>query len=295
LSSANMQATMGTNHPPGPSGSSCRSPARDANNGSGRRGRSDNGRSEDPDGSFIPQHLCCRTSSKDSVIIEKFRGKRGEDVERFLRAVRRRMNRNLEANKYYTDEEQNADHVALIHKNCGSRFREYIRSLKGNWEEELDRVEKALKCLYRTIEASALNTGRDKIASLHQRLDESLYRYIQQAQKLTGVCEGCEDMHEDLTERFCHGLRDKGHRNLLAAMEDMYSKPGRIRFETCIANAYHIARSDISYRESQLLTDSDSDSDLEFSAYASPDSYLSEDDRRSRRKRKGKERRRRWD
>jgi len=70
----------------------------------------------------VPQHLCYRASSKDSVIIEKFRGKRGDDVERFLRAVQRRMNRNLEANKYYTDEEQNADHVALIHKNCGSRI-----------------------------------------------------------------------------------------------------------------------------------------------------------------------------
>jgi len=84
----------------------------------------------------VPQHLCCWASSKDSVIIEKFQGKRGDEVERFLRAVQRRMNRNLEANKYYTDEEQNADHVALIHKNCGSRVREYIRSLKGNWEEE---------------------------------------------------------------------------------------------------------------------------------------------------------------
>jgi len=127
---------MGTNHPPGLSGSSRASPARDANNGSGRRGRSDNGCYQDPDRSFVPQHLCSRTSSKDSVIIEKFRGKRGDDVERFLRAVQRRMNRNLEANKYYTEEEQNTDHVALIHRDCSSRVREYIRSLKGNWEEE---------------------------------------------------------------------------------------------------------------------------------------------------------------
>jgi len=112
---------------------------------------------------------------------------------------------------------------------------------------------------------------------------------------LTGVCKGREDMHEELTERFCRGLRDKGHRNSLAATEDMWSKPGRIRFETCIANTYRIARSDVSYRESQLLTDSDSDSDSEFSAYSSSDSDLSEDDRRSRRKRKGKERRRRRD
>jgi len=102
-------------------------------------------------------------------------------------------------------------------------------------------------------------------------------------------------MHEDLTERFCRGLQDKGHRNLLVAMEDMWSKAGRIRFETCITNAYRITRSDVSYRESQLLTDSDSDSDSESSVYSSSDSDLSEDDRRSRRKRKGKERRRRRD
>jgi len=205
------------------------------------------------------------------------------------------MNRNLEANKYYTDEEQNADHVALIHKNCSSRVWEYIKSLKGNWEEQPARVEEALKCQYRTIGASGLNTGRDKFASRHQRLNESLDRYIRRAQKLTGIWEGCEDMHEDLTERFCHGLRDKGHRNSLATMEDMWSKPGRIRFETCIANTYCIIQSDISYRESQFLTDSGSDSDSEFSTYSTSDSDLSEDDRRFRRKRKRKERRRRRD
>jgi len=233
-----MQADTGIDPLHNASGSSSRSPVRDANHGRGNRGRSDNSRAEDQDGGLVPQHLCCRASSKDSVIIEKFWGKRGDDVERFLSAVHRRVNRNLEANQYYTDEEQNADHIALIHKNCGSRVREYIRSLKGNWEEEPNRVEEARKCRYRTIKASALNTGRDKIACLHQRLDESFDRYIRRAQKLTGVCKGREDMHEDLTELFCRGLWDKGHRNSLAAMEDMWSKPGRIRFETCIANTY---------------------------------------------------------
>jgi len=121
-------------------------------------------------------------------------------VERFLRAVQRRMNRNLEANKYYTEDEQNTDHVALIHRNCSSRVREYIRSLKGNWEEEPDCVQEALKCRYRAFGSSALNAGRDKIASLYQRIDESLEHYIRRAQKLTGVYEGREDMHEDLTE-----------------------------------------------------------------------------------------------
>jgi len=78
-------------------------------------------------------------------------------------------------------------------------------------------------------------------------------------------------------------------------MEDIWSKPGRMRSETCIANACHIACSDISYRESLFLTDSDSDSDSESSADSSSDSDFSEDDRRSWRKEKGKERKLRRD
>jgi len=57
-------------------------------------------------------------------------------------------------------------------------------------------------------------------------------------------------------------------------MGDMCAKPARIRFETCIANAYRIARSDVSYKESLFLTDSDSDS--ESSADSSSDSDSSE-------------------
>jgi len=37
--------------------------------------------------------------AKDSVITEKFRGKDGEDVDRFLRVVQRLMDRNLEIGK----------------------------------------------------------------------------------------------------------------------------------------------------------------------------------------------------
>jgi len=129
----------------------------------------------------------------------------------------------------------------------------------------------------------------------NQQVDESLEHYIRQAQKLTGVCEDREDMHEDLTVRYCRGLWGKGHQNWLATMEDMWSKPGQVCFKTCIANACRIARSDISYRESLFLTDSDSDSDSESSADSSSDSDFSKDDQRSRRKKKCKERKRRRD
>jgi len=88
------------------------------------------------------------------------------------------MNRNLEIGQYYSEEEQNADNVALIHRHCGSRVREYIRSLKGNWEEEAIRAKEALVCRYRTFGESAIIKSRDKIARLDQRMDESLERYI---------------------------------------------------------------------------------------------------------------------
>lgn len=117
------------------------------------------------------------------------------------------MNRNLEANKYYTEAEQNADHVALIYRNDGSRAREYIRSLKGSWEEEPKRVQEGLKCRYRRFGTSALITGQDKIANLHQRPEESLDRYIRRALKLNGVCDGREDMQEDLSDRLWRGQR----------------------------------------------------------------------------------------
>jgi len=102
-------------------------------------------------------------------------------------------------------------------------------------------------------------------------------------------------MHEDLTERFCWGLREKGHWNLLAAMEDMWSKPGQIRFEMCIANGYRIAQSEVSYCQSLVLGDYNSDSSTEFAEESSSDSDLSQDDRRFRCNRKGKERQKRQD
>jgi len=80
------------------------------------------------------------------------------------------MNRNLEANKYYTEAEQNADHVALIYRNDGSRAREYIRSLKGSWEEEPKRVQEGLKCRYRRFGTSA--SSPDKIRSLTSTSDQ---------------------------------------------------------------------------------------------------------------------------
>lgn len=272
-------------------GSCHQSPVRPRSQVSPNRGRAKNRRTEGREEGVVPQYLFVRSSSKDNVLIDKFRGKPGEDVERFLRAVQRRMSRNLEMGKYYSENEQKDDHVAIIHRHCGSRVREYIRNLKGNWEEEPERVREALACRYRTFGASALNTGRDKIASLHQKVDEPLDRHIRRAQQLTVVCQGREDMHEELTDRFCRGLREKGHRNSLASMVDIWSQSGQVRFETCMANAHRIARSDISFKEALLMADSESEP--ESSDDSSTDSDLSEDDRKYLKKRKEKEKRRR--
>jgi len=87
-------------------------------------------------------HHYYRSSSKDSVI-DKYCGKDREDVDRFLRAVQRRIDRNIEISKNYSREEQKADQVALTHRHFGSRVREYIHSLKGYWEEEPGRVKEA--------------------------------------------------------------------------------------------------------------------------------------------------------
>ena len=141
------------------SGSGNQSPEREKDNGSRSRGRSENPHTEDRGRARSQHHYYYRSRSKNNVIIDKLRGKTGEDVERFLRAVQRSIDKNLETGRYNSEEEQNTDHVALINRHCGSRVREYIRSLKGNWEEEPLRVKEALICRYRTFGENAINGG----------------------------------------------------------------------------------------------------------------------------------------
>lgn len=60
----------------------------------------------------------------DYLIIETFEGRSGDGIDRFLRAAKMRLDRNVQCGKYYSEEEKNADHVALIHNHCGPRVRE---------------------------------------------------------------------------------------------------------------------------------------------------------------------------
>jgi hypothetical protein len=116
-----------------------------------------------------------------------------------MRAIRRRLEREVDGGKYYSEKSMNADHVAFINSNCGSRVRKFIRSLKGNREADPNRVQKDLVCRYCMLGDDGVNTGKDRIASLHQRADESFEHDIRQTQKLTIVCNGQDDMHEELT------------------------------------------------------------------------------------------------
>jgi len=63
------------------------------------RERSDKRVTEESDLGVSQDHHYYWSSAKDSVITEKFRGKDGEDVDRFLRVVQRLMDRNLEIGK----------------------------------------------------------------------------------------------------------------------------------------------------------------------------------------------------
>jgi len=113
------------------------------------------------------------------------------------------MDTNVENGKYTSKDEQAADHVALINRHCGSKVREFLRSLKGNWEEDPTRVREGLVCRYQNLGEDVMDQGKDKIISLHQKSDESFDHYIWRAQKLTIACDGRDDMHEELTSQFC--------------------------------------------------------------------------------------------
>ena len=62
-------------------------------------------------------------------------------------------------------------------------------------------------------------------------------------------------------------------------MVDIWSQNGQVRFETCIANADHIAQSDVSFNQALLMTDSESD--LNSSDDSSPDIDSNDDGRKS--------------
>jgi len=53
---------------------------------------------------------------------------------------------------------------------------------------------------------------------LRQKPNEIFQRYIQQTQKLAGLCKGRNDLYESLTSRFCREIRDGVNRKTLISV-----------------------------------------------------------------------------
>jgi hypothetical protein len=75
------------------------------------------------------------TSLSNYQLIQKFKGKTGEDDDRFLKNVLRYIDQNVLNGKYNSEMEQNMDHVSVVHTHCRSRVREFLKSWTaiGKW------------------------------------------------------------------------------------------------------------------------------------------------------------------
>jgi len=83
--------------------------------------------------------------------IKTFRGKEGEDVDRFLKNVPRYIKLKVSNGMYKSDMEQHMDHVTLIYSHYACRVQEYIDTMDGKWEVNPTVVQDGLNCCYRRI------------------------------------------------------------------------------------------------------------------------------------------------
>jgi len=216
-------------------------------------------------------------------LIKKFRGTTGEDIERFLKNVKKTIDRNDQNGKYASEEERDEDHVAEIYDHCGSKVKEFLDGLDGDWEAEPDRVRDRLIGRYRTLRNRAWDLGNSKIDSFHQRLQETLEHYIKQALRMTDLCYGRDELYDQLTARFCRGLRSEAHQlSLITAMGGLHGQQGWVRFEACISITQGMVFATGARRSGARDSDSEaSDSDT---PSESSDSEASSDDDHDRRK-----------
>ena len=238
-------------------------------------------------------------------LIKTFRGKEGEDVERFLKNVSRYIELKVLNGMYMSDMEQRMDHVTLIYSHCAHRVQEYIDTMDGEWEVNPTVVQEGLLCRYRRMRDTGVEDDVNPMDGLRQKPNETFRRYIQRTQKLAGLCKGRDNLYESLTSRFCRRIRDGVNRKTLISVPGIREQKGKIRFETCMAYAHGLAGteeepgsgrrwsayfdSDDSDDSSDSDSDDSSDSDLDDSSDSDSDSD-SCDDERDRRRRKGKDR-----
>ena len=221
------------------------------------------------------------TAATGYPLIKTFRGKEGEDVERFLRNVSRYIELKVLNGMYKSDMEQHLDHVTLIYSHCARRVQEYIDTMDGEWEVNPTVVQEGLTCRYRRMKDTGVFDARIFFR-----------RYIQRTQRLSGLCKGCEDLYESLTSRFCRGIRDGVNRKTLISVPGVREQKGKIRFETCMAYAQGLAGTEEepqSGRRRSAYFDGD-DSDDYYSDDSDDSDSDSSDDERDCRRRKGKDR-----
>jgi hypothetical protein len=94
---------------------------------------------------------------------------------------------------------QNEDDVTLIYAHCGSRVQKFIDALDGDWEVNPDRVRDRLIGWYRTLTNNGLEIGRSKIDGIRQKPGENIEHYIKRTRKMSGLCNGRDDMYDQLT------------------------------------------------------------------------------------------------
>jgi len=74
------------------------------------------------------------TATAGYLLIKTFRGKEGEDVERFLKNVSRYIKLKVSNGMYKSDMKQHMHHLTLIYFHCMRRVQEYIDTMDGEWE-----------------------------------------------------------------------------------------------------------------------------------------------------------------
>jgi len=225
------------------------------------------------------------TAAEGYLVIKTFRGKEGEDVERFLKNVSRYIELKVSNGMYKSDMEQHMDYNTLIYSHYACRVQEYIVTMDGEWEVNSTVVEDGLNCRYRRMRDTGVEDDVNPMDGLRQKPNKTLRRYIQWTQKLAGLCKGRNDMYESLTSTFCREIRDGVNRKKLISVPGVREQKGKIRFEMCMAYAQGLAGTEeepVYGRQRSACFDNDDSDDRDDSSDSDSDSSDDEWDRRRR-------------
>ena len=154
-------------------------------------------------------------------------------------------------------------------------------------------VQDGLNCRYRRMRDTGVEDDVNPMDGLRQKPNETFRRYIQWTQKLAGLCKGRDNLYESLTFRFCRGIHDGVNRKTLISVSGVREQKGKIHFETCMAYAQGLARTEKepAYgRQRSAYFDNDDSDDSQDSSDSDSDSS---DNERDHHRRKSKDRKHR--